>query len=134
MPDNCFADSNVLVYTLDKTSPNQAIAFSIWRKGVVVSTQVVMEFTNVCLRKLQMSKADAFENALNILDGANVKPVTKELVRQSFSLSVKYGFSHWDSLIVAAALQANCSTLYSEDMQHNQVIEGKLKIVNPFII
>jgi predicted nucleic acid-binding protein len=134
MPDNCFADSNVLVYTLDKTSSKRAIAFSIWREGVTVSTQVIMEFTNVCLRKLKMNKADAFENALNILDGATVRPVTKELVRESFVLSSKYGFSHWDSLIVAAALQANCTTLYSEDVQHGQIIEGKLTIVNPFSI
>jgi len=133
MPDNCFADSNVLVYALDKTSPKRAIAFSLWREGVTVSTQVIMEFTNVCLRKLKMSKEDTFENALNLLEGAQVKPVTKELVRQSFTLSLKYGFSHWDSLIVASALQAGCSTLYTEDMRHGQVIEGKLKIVNPFI-
>jgi predicted nucleic acid-binding protein len=92
-----------------------------------------MEFTNVCLRKLKMSKEDTFENALNLLEGAQVKPVTKELVRQSFTLSLKYGFSHWDSLIVASALQAGCSTLYTEDMHNGQVIEGKLKIVNPFI-
>jgi predicted nucleic acid-binding protein len=133
MPDNCFADSNVLVYALDKTSRKQSIAFSIWREGVTVSTQVIMEFTNVCLRKLKMSKEDTFENALNLLEGAHVKPVTKELVRQSFTLSMKYGFSHWDSLIVASALQAGCSTLYTEDMHHGQVIEDKLKIVNPFI-
>lgn len=134
MPDKCFADSNVLLYALDKTSHKRAIAFSIWREGVRVSTQVIMEFTNVCLRKLKMSKADTFENALNLLEGVQVKPVTKELVKQSFILSLKYGFSHWDSLIVAAALKAGCTTLYSEDLQHGQAIEGKLNIVNPFII
>lgn len=134
MHDNCFTDSNVLLYTLDISSPKQAVAFSLWREGVTVSTQVIMEFTNVCIKKLKMGKADAFENALNILDGANVTSVTKELVRQSFRLSTKYGFSHWDSLIVAAALHAGCTTLYSEDMQHGQRIEGKLNIINPFTI
>jgi predicted nucleic acid-binding protein len=134
MPDDCFADSNVLVYTLDKALLKRDIAFTLWRQGVTVTTQVVMEFTNVCLRKLKMSKQDAFENALNIMDGAIVKPITKDIVRLSFSISLKYGFSHWDSLVVASALQAGCTTLYSEDMQHGQVIEGKLTIINPFLI
>ncbi len=134
MPDSSFADSNVLLYGLDKTSYKQAIAFALWRKGVTISTQVVMEFTNVCLRKLKLNKADAFENASNIIEGATVMPITKELVVQSFKLSTKYGFSHWDSLIVASAIEAGCTTLYSEDMQHGLVVEGTLKIVNPFLI
>ena len=46
----------------------------------------------------------------------------------------KYGFSFWDSMIVAAALDNHCSILYSEDLHHEQIIEGKLQIVNPFII
>jgi predicted nucleic acid-binding protein len=133
MPDNCFADSNVLLYTLDEASQKQKIAFALWRKGVIASTQVVMEFTNICFRKLKMSKQDAFENALNIMDGAIVKPITANLVRKSFMISTKYGFSHWDSLIIASALQAGCTTLYSEDMNHGQIVEGRLTIINPFL-
>ena len=44
----------------------------------------------------------------------------------------KYKFSYWNSLIIASALQNNCTILYSEDMQHNQLIENKLRIINPF--
>ncbi len=46
---------------------------------------------------------------------------------------MRYGYSYWDSLIIATALQNDCSILYSEDMQHNQLIEGKLRIINPLI-
>lgn len=92
-----------------------------------------MEFTNLCLRKLKMNKQDAFENALNLMEGAVVKLITKDSLRHSFAISIKYGFSHWDSLIVAAALEAECTTLYSEDMQHGRVIEGRLTIINPFL-
>jgi len=134
MRDDCFVDSNVLLYVLDKTSFKQEAAFILWRQGITVSTQVVMEFTNVCLRKLNMKKQDAFKNALNIMEGAVVKPITEEAIRLSFKISIKYGFSHWDSLIISAALQARCNTLYSEDMKHDQLIEGKLRIVNPFLI
>lgn len=56
----------------------------------------------------------------------------KKTVRQAFDISSKHGFSHWDSLIIASALEAGCTTLYSEDLQNGQVINGKLKIQNPF--
>jgi predicted nucleic acid-binding protein len=132
MLDSCFTDSNVLLYTLDKTSLKEKVALAIWRQGVVVSTQVVMEFTNVCVKKLKLSKPIAFENALNIMAGAKVESVTERTVRLSFEIAAKYGFSHWDSLIVAAALQAGCTILYTEDLQHGQLIDGKLTILNPF--
>ena len=134
MKDDGFADSNVLLYTLDQASIKQQIVFALWRKGLVVSTQVVMEFTNVCLKKMKFSKQDAFENALNIMEGTLVRPITEKSVRFAFAVAVKYGFSHWDSLIVASAIEAGCNILYSEDLQHGQLINGKLKIVNPFIV
>ncbi len=52
---------------------------------------------------------------------------------QTLKIAEKYGFSFWDSMIVAAALNNHCSLLYSEDLQHSQTIEGRLKIVNPFV-
>jgi predicted nucleic acid-binding protein len=53
---------------------------------------------------------------------------------KAIEIHFSYHFSFYDSLIIAAALQSNCATLYSEDLQHGQAIEGKLNIVNPFII
>jgi len=44
----------------------------------------------------------------------------------------KYGYSWWDSLVLSAALGNGCSILYSEDLQHKQIIENSLEIVNPF--
>jgi predicted nucleic acid-binding protein len=54
-------------------------------------------------------------------------------VLQALEINARYGYSYWDSLIIAAALQNNCSILYSEDMQHNHLIEDKLRIINPLI-
>jgi predicted nucleic acid-binding protein len=133
MPDSCFADSNVLLYTLSKETIKQEIAFGIWRQGVVISTQVIMEFTNVCLKKFKLSKQVAFESAINLMEGSLVKPVTQNTVRMALDVSQKFNVSHWDSLIIASALEARCSTLYTEDLSHGQVINGKLKIINPFM-
>ncbi len=133
MPDKCFVDTNVLLYSLDRSAEKQAVAFKLWRQGVVLSTQVVMEFTNVCLKKLKFTKDEAFENALNLMAGAVVKLITEKSIRQAFEISSTYQFNHWDSLIVASALEADCKVLYTEDLQHGQIINRKLKIVNPFV-
>ena len=78
MSDDCFTDSNVLLYTLDKDSNKQEVAIAIWRQGIALSTQVVMEFTNVCLKKKKLTKEKAFENALNLMAGVQVKSVTEK--------------------------------------------------------
>jgi hypothetical protein len=49
-------------------------------------------------------------------------------------IAEKYQFSFYDSLIIASALKCDCYTLYSEDLQHGQIIEDKLKIINPFFL
>jgi len=58
--------------------------------------------------------------------------VNKGTIESSFELKNKYGYSIWDSLIIASALENNCSILYTEDMKNGQVIENRLKIINPF--
>lgn len=63
----------------------------------------------------------------------NVLPVDELVIRKSAEVAMRYQVSNWDALIVAAALLADCDTLYSEDMQNGQEIEGRLRIVNPFV-
>ena len=58
--------------------------------------------------------------------------ITKSDIRLAMDIKKRYRLSYWDSLIIASALENNCSILYSEDMQHSQVIEDNLKIINPF--
>jgi predicted nucleic acid-binding protein len=59
-------------------------------------------------------------------------PITPATILAALTVAERYGFSHYDSLIVATALEAGCSTLYSEDMQHGQLIDNRLTIINPF--
>jgi predicted nucleic acid-binding protein len=62
----------------------------------------------------------------------DVRPLDEATIRRSAEVALRYRFSNWDALIIAAALLAECGTLYSEDMQHGQVIDGSMTIVNPF--
>jgi predicted nucleic acid-binding protein len=56
-----------------------------------------------------------------------------EHIHRAWTLSQRYGFSHFDSLVIATALDAGCERLYTEDLQHGQVIDGHLTILNPFM-
>ena len=51
----------------------------------------------------------------------------------AYDIKKRYKFSWWDSLIVSTALENDCNTLLSEDLQHNQLIEGRLRVINPFV-
>lgn len=58
--------------------------------------------------------------------------ISSKTIERALSIFVTYRYSYWDSLIIASALEANCSILYTEDLQDGQIVEGKLKIINPF--
>jgi predicted nucleic acid-binding protein len=130
--DRIFLDTNVVVYSLYDQSPKQEISISLLRKNPCISTQVIMESVNVCIRKLKLSKEKAFENATYLLKSCEIITITAPILTNAFSISLQYQLSHWDSLIIASAIEAGCTTLYSEDLQHNQLIENKLQIINPF--
>ena len=84
-------------------------------------------------RKNGIGDVDSRKTIDECIAKMNVLPVDVNIVKQCFELKDRYGFSYWDSLILSAALVGDCSVVYSEDMQHGQVINGKVKIVNPFI-
>lgn len=128
-----FADTNIVVYAVGKDSDQRTRARRIVMEGVMVSAQVINETVNVLTRRQGASLADAHEVAESLLDLCEVVPVDAATVREAIRLVRRYRLSHWDSLIVAAALLAGCERLYSQDLQHGQVIDGRLTIVNPFV-
>jgi predicted nucleic acid-binding protein len=77
--------------------------------------------------------AEAHDVASSSLDLCEVVPVGAQTVREATRLAARYQLSHWDSVIVAAAHLAGYESLYSEDLQHGQVIDGRLTIINPFM-
>jgi predicted nucleic acid-binding protein len=69
---------------------------------------------------------------LDLVSNFSVAEILQPSVMKAIDLSILYGYSYWDSLILATAIDNGCSILYTEDMQDGQVVDGKLKIVNPF--
>jgi predicted nucleic acid-binding protein len=67
-----------------------------------------------------------------IIEQVNVISLNLETVENCLKIREKYRFSWWDSLVLSSALESDCSILYSEDLQHGQVVESSLKIINPF--
>ncbi len=96
-----------------------------------ISTQVVNEFISVCTRKLGLNRAAAHESARALMVHCDVMPVTAATVDRALRIGERYGFSHWGSLIVAAAQLADCKLLFSEDLQDGQQMDG-MGVHNPF--
>ena len=122
-----------MLYTLGKDAREKAIAREIVVGRSVVSVQVINEAVNVCLRRFAFTRERAYAFADILMRRTDMRPLDKATIRKSAEIAIRYRFSNWDSLIIAAALLANCDTLYSEDMQHGQIIDDTLTIVNPFL-
>ena len=133
MSDRPFLDTNVLVYALGERDDRTPIAERLLTAGGVISVQVLNELASVAHRKLKMSWSDV-TTALDAIKTLCPSPVSLTLATHddALRLAVSHGYHVYDALIIAAALEAECSTLYSEDLQAGQIINGRLTIRNPF--
>jgi predicted nucleic acid-binding protein len=137
MRDKVFLDSNVMIYAYfnNPDSNKQCISKRlISNNHAIISTQVLQEMSNILHKKAEVKYTI-------------IKPILSECIRNCFrtyintcdtilracDIAERYGFSFYDSMIVAAALENECTALYSEDLQHKQIIDGKLTILNPFV-
>jgi len=128
-----FLDTNVLVYATLSDDPRRAAAERALDAGGTVSVQVLNEFANVARGKLRRPWA-RIEATLDLIRSKvdRIRPVTVATHDRAIELARDHGFSFYDALIVAAALEANCDALLTEDMQDGRTIEG-LTIRNPFL-
>ncbi len=133
MKDNFFVDSNIFIYLFEEDKDKYEITKKLLLKKPVVSTQVINENINVCIKKLKLPKNIAFKHAQKLISKSYLSLITYETIKLAFNICETLYFSYYDSLIIASALENNCSILYSEDLQHNQVIKNQLKIINPFL-
>jgi predicted nucleic acid-binding protein len=128
-----FIDTNIWVYAHQETpdDPRSALAWAFIHReaDIVISAQVVAEYFNVMRRKDQEERIE--RNIARMLRRCRVQPLDSAVIRRTLAIRKRYGFSIWDSQIVAAALEAGCRALYTEDLQHGQVIET-LTIIDPF--
>jgi predicted nucleic acid-binding protein len=127
-----FLDSNVLVYAFT-ADPRAAVAQILLERGCITSVQGLNEFTNVARRKLGMSW-DEVREALAAVRSLcrEILPLDIETHRDAVYIAERHGYGIFDALIVASALKAGGATLCSEDMQDGIVIDGRLRIANPF--
>lgn len=132
MTAKVFADTNIAIYAEGSDTHKAERATAIFESSPVISTQVVNETISALTRKYGFTLAEAHEVAASLLELCEVVPVTAETIREAIRLAALYQLSHWDSLIVAAALLADFEILYSEDLQHQQLFEKRLRVVNPF--
>ncbi len=128
------ADSNVLVYLHDNSSPSKRnIAKNILSDNPVIPAQVVSEYLNTIKRLLDLSKEQLLMQTAELLKDCEIIPILPSTLYLAASLVKKYQFQLFDAVIVAAALEAGCQTLYSEDMHHGLLVNDTLTIINPFI-
>lgn len=133
MSGKAFFDTNVLIYVVGQKDERTAKAEALVASGGVVSVQVLNELASVSRRKLGMSWEEVGDAlaAIRTLCPAPV-PLTIDTHDAGLRVALKYGYHIYDALIAASALEAECTTLYSEDFQDGQVIEDRLTVRNPF--
>lgn len=127
-----FLDSNVVLYLLSADTDKADRAESLLKARPVISVQVLNEVTHVCRRKLQMSWKDIAEFLGLVRALCKVVPLTEAVHDQARLIAEHNKLSFYDACIVAAAVAAGCHTLYSEDMNHGQLLEDCLTLKNPF--
>jgi predicted nucleic acid-binding protein len=138
MKDKVFIDTNLWIYlhatdSIKEKSQRVVKLIDTYYDDIIISTQVLGEVFNVLIKKGLKDKKQAKEIILNLSEHFEVIGVLEKTVRNALDISIRYNFSYWDSLIVATALESGCRMLFTEDMQHGQVIEDVLTIKNPFI-
>jgi predicted nucleic acid-binding protein len=128
-----FLDSNVLIYLATLDDEKIEASKELLRHDCTVSTQVLNEIANVLRRKRNASWSAVHEFLALVEALMPIVPVDLDCHKLGVDIAERYGFAIYDSLIVAAALQAGCDVLYTEDLQHGQIIDGSLKVVNPYL-
>ena len=136
MKGKLFLDTNVLIYAYSSKDLNkQKTAFRLIyeeRENIVLSTQVINEFSSVLIKKYKVNPIVLYPKIQNFFVLFDVVLIDYSTIKKAFELLQKYNFSYYDSLIVSSALENDCKILYSEDMQDGLLVENKLKIKNPF--
>ncbi len=127
-----FLDTNVLLYLLSGDAAKANRAEELIAAGGVISVQVLNEFASVASRKLGMSWAEIREVLETVRSICRVEPISLETHDRGLAVAERYGFSVYDSMILASALLADCTMLFTEDLQDGQRIDGRLTVRNPF--
>ncbi len=138
MSDNIMIDTNLWIYLYAK---NPEAKYHKIRQLVekdfdliVISTQVLGELYHVLTRKKFCTREEGKRIIIETITSFPILEIDSSDVLSALDITERYGFSYWDSLLIATTMNNGCRILYSEDMQHNQIIENKVRIINPFLV
>lgn len=137
MRDKVFIDTNILVYLqsgmdVHKTKISKELFHSLAEKNLIVlSTQVLQEFYVAMTKKLGHNPLD-IKNLLFLFKDFEIINVNSSIIFEAIDISVLHKISFWDSLLISSASAGNCKIIYSEDLNHGQMIGG-VQIINPYI-
>jgi predicted nucleic acid-binding protein len=127
-----FLDSNVLLYLQSADAAKAQAAETLLQAGGVISVQVLNETAAVLNRKFKQPWHDISPFLALVEQVVTVVPMTQATHHLGRQLAERYQLNFYDALIAAAALEAECNVLQTEDLQHGLVIEKTLKVHNPF--
>jgi predicted nucleic acid-binding protein len=129
---DAFFDSSVLCYLLTGPDDRAEVVESLLLQGGHLNVQVLNEIAAVALRKRALTLEEVREFLAGIREFCHTHAMTVDTHERGLDIAQRYGFSLYDSTVVAAALEAGCRRLYSEDLQNGQIIEKRLRVLNPF--
>lgn len=137
MMSKIFVDTNILVYSMDNNDPIKKekcrnVLKKIGEEHIgVISTQVLQEFYVTATKKL---KVDPFitKNILHSFEHFEIVTITVEIVKEAIDCSILNQISFWDALIMTAAESSKCDQVWTEDLNHGQIVRG-VKVHNPLI-
>ena len=133
MSADIFLDTNILVYATLANDLRAETATELLAAGGLISVQVLNEFASVASRKLKRTWPE-IQTALNAVRTLcpDIRPITLATHTEAIRIAERDGLAFYDALIVASAIDAACTTLLTEDMQHGRLIADRLLIQNPF--
>ena len=131
MSSDVFFDTNIIVYFASESDPKAHISAQLLKAGGVVSVQVLNEFTRVGLRKRRLTFVEIHKTIDAVRAVCKVVALTLETHERGLAYAERYKLGVFDAMIVAAAVLAGCTTLYTEDMHDGLVIDG-VTMRNPF--
>ncbi len=128
-------DSNVIIYAYSNSElEKQRQSRSIFEQyeNINISNQVINEVANILFKKFKLNSFEVETTILQINDMSNIFNLTLAIQIKAIRIKKDYNLQFYDALIVATALENNCTILYSVDMQDSLVVENRLTIINPF--
>ncbi len=128
-------DTNIILYCFDENTQaaKKVLALDIITGFPNFSSQALSEVINICHKRWKYNKSRLIKVSNFLIENCALHPIDHETITLAHSLILKYDFQYFDALIIASAITSNCTILYSEDMQHEMVVENKLTIINPFL-